>query len=143
MPGVTDITLTSDGQTVTVNATTNRSVDTLQVDVDGPVDAELTRGDFTVDQRDDAYVYTADVEAVVPGTFENVVENSVQHADVDAPAVRIETARSDEFATVPVRIADNGQGTPEDVEQSIFTRGVSIDEDDGQEQAIGADDHAE
>lgn len=54
--------------------------------------------------------------------FENLIRNAVQHHDGDEPRVRL-TVNVDPD-TVEVRVADDGPGVPEDVQEHLFEEGA-------------------
>ena len=53
--------------------------------------------------------------------FRNILNNAIQHNDVDTP--RVDIAVEETADTVEVRIADNGPGIPDDQKAEVFGKG--------------------
>lgn len=61
-------------------------------------------------------------DELLRNVFENLVRNAVQHHDGDEPRVRITVDVDPD--TVEVRVADDGPGVPEAVQQTLFQEGA-------------------
>lgn len=66
-----------------------------------------------------------EVDALVHVCLRNVLRNAVQHADLDAPEIRVRVSADAAAGVATVRIADNGSGLPDDADRSLFEAGVS------------------
>lgn len=78
--------------------------------------------------------FAVEIDDLIHFCLRTVLRNSVQHADIDDPAVRIDVSRTNGFAAI--RIADNGPGIPEDLDRSVFGEGVSSLDDEGHGQGL-------
>ena len=58
---------------------------------------------------------------MLSSVFRNILNNAIQHNDVDAP--RVDIAVEETADTVEVRIADNGPGIPDDQKAEVFGKG--------------------
>jgi signal transduction histidine kinase len=54
--------------------------------------------------------------------FRNLLKNAVQHNDEQVPEVTISGQRTDEM--IEIRVADNGPGIPENIQDSVFEEGT-------------------
>jgi signal transduction histidine kinase len=54
--------------------------------------------------------------------FRNLLKNAIQHNDEQVPEVTISGQRTDEM--IEIRVADNGPGIPENIQDSVFEEGT-------------------
>jgi signal transduction histidine kinase len=103
------------GQEAALEPTTLRSylADAIQRCTESYPEATFETGDLP-----DAPVWANSLLGTV---FRNLLNNAVQHSDLDAPSVEITATTTDDV--VRVRIADDGPGIPDDRKAELFGRG--------------------
>lgn len=81
---------------------------------------------FDADVPDDVVV---PANELLTDVFKNLLTNAVEHNETEG--LRIETTVTVGAETVTVRIADNGEGVPDELKEAIFHRGRSESGDAG------------
>ncbi|WP_435098595.1 ATP-binding protein [Halarchaeum sp. P4] len=64
---------------------------------------------------------SVEANELLSSVFRNILNNAIQHSDVDTPEIVVTAAVHPE--TVVVRIADNGPGIPEEQKKRLFGKG--------------------
>jgi PAS domain S-box-containing protein len=102
----------SDGTTaVPLARVLDRELDSVSDEHEGVVVERATRVPPVTVKADD----------MLGSVFRNVLQNAARHADADP--VRITVGVEEDDDTVTVRIADNGQGVPDDRKEAVFGKG--------------------
>jgi len=61
---------------------------------------------------------------LLPMVFNNLIRNTVKYAAAN-PKMRIEATRQDNY--IKIRVADNGPGIPEEIQDDLFERGTTTE----------------
>jgi len=134
---ITDFELVAENRDVDAVVRVTDPIDTLSVEIDGPIGTTLDRSDFDRQQRDGEYIYTADVVEHVPGAYEasleqvsddgtdldvgqssvvevpipdRLVEFGATHVDAATEQAAIEFDRADSVDSVTVDSQASGSG---------------------------------
>ncbi|NLV15099.1 histidine kinase N-terminal 7TM domain-containing protein [Haloarcula argentinensis] len=104
--------------TVDLNATLRRSIESLRVEYDSvSVSCELN-GDYRVQANE-----------LLEEVLLSIFRNAVDHNDADTPRVIVTVQQASDW--LQVRIADNGPGMSDELKTTVFERGLSPDQTAG------------
>ncbi|WP_049943993.1 sensor histidine kinase [Haloarcula argentinensis] len=104
--------------TVDLNATLRRSIESLRVEYDSvSLSCELN-GDYRVQANE-----------LLEEVLQSILRNAVDHNDADTPRVIVTVQQASDW--LQVRIADNGPGMSDELKTTVFERGLSPDQTAG------------
>jgi len=100
-PNISDYDVVASGQDVDVIFDSSQELDTITVEVSGPVSKTLTRSDFTETVTGTTYTYQADVSSGTSGTFYANLTGAISTSNADSPSPPInKSATTDSTAYV-------------------------------------------